>query len=73
MMHDHQPCGSCLNREQPDLVRAFLFATAKGYSYAAAHPEDAAAVLCAEVSADTAATVPLPEPLDADMVKESQV
>lgn len=31
--------------EQPDLVRRFLAATARGYEYAIAHPDEAAAIL----------------------------
>jgi ABC-type nitrate/sulfonate/bicarbonate transport system substrate-binding protein len=59
---------------QPETVRSFLAATAKGYEWAAANPQDAAAVLCAEVSADCAAAggKPLPEELDAEMVAQSQ-
>jgi hypothetical protein len=59
---------------QPEAVRSFLAATAKGYEWAAANPKEAAAVLCAEVSADcaTAGGKPLPEELDPAMVAQSQ-
>jgi hypothetical protein len=59
---------------QPEAVRSFLAATAKGYEWAAANPKEAAAVLCAEVSADFAAAggKPLPEELDPEMVAQSQ-
>ncbi len=56
------------------MVRSFLAATAQGYEYAAAHPEEAAAILLEEVANDVAATgKDLPEPLDKDMVIEAQV
>ncbi|KAF6254748.1 NMT1/THI5 like-domain-containing protein [Scenedesmus sp. NREL 46B-D3] len=60
---------------QPDAVRSFLAATARGYEWAAAHPKEAAALLCAEVAADAAAPggAPLPEGLDPAMVEQSQV
>jgi ABC-type nitrate/sulfonate/bicarbonate transport system substrate-binding protein len=59
---------------QPEAVRTFLAATAKGYEWAAANPKEAAAVLCAEVSADCAAAggKPLQEELDPEMVAQSQ-
>lgn len=38
--------------QNPDLARAFLAATARGYDYAAQHPDEAAELLCAEVAAD---------------------
>lgn len=43
-------------------MQKFLAATAKGYEYAAQHPEEAAEILCQSVT-DTA--------FDKDMVKES--
>lgn len=60
-----------------DLVKPFLAATARGYEYAAAHPEEAAQLLCQQVAADYDAAkqpgaVPLPEPLDPAMVAASQ-
>jgi ABC-type nitrate/sulfonate/bicarbonate transport systems, periplasmic components len=47
--------------KNPEEAKAFLRATAKGYEYAIAHPDEAAEILCKQV----------PE-LDLDMVKESQ-
>lgn len=47
--------------EDPETAKAFLAATAKGYEYAIANPEDAAQILCDAV----------PE-LDLEMVTESQ-
>ncbi|KAI8926521.1 NMT1/THI5 like-domain-containing protein [Entophlyctis helioformis] len=55
---------------QPDRVRRFLAATAKGYAFAAAHPDEAAKIFVDAVAADTAHS-PLPTPLDAGMVAES--
>lgn len=43
-----------------DVLRAFLTATAEGYAFAAAHPQEAAAVFCAAVAAEYAST-PLPD------------
>ena len=43
----------------------------RGFEYAAAHPDEAAKILCSAVARDTA-DAPLPEPLDLDMVKQSQ-
>lgn len=43
-------------------MRAFLAATAKGYQYAAQHPEEAAEQMCKTVTE---------EKLDAELVKES--
>lgn len=40
--------------QNPDVVKAFLAATARGYEYAAEHPAEAAELLCAEVAADLA-------------------
>jgi ABC-type nitrate/sulfonate/bicarbonate transport system substrate-binding protein len=59
---------------QPESVRSFLAATAKGYEWAAANPAEAAALLCAEVAADSVAPggKPLPEALDPAMVAQSQ-
>lgn len=34
-------------RQQPDVVRGFLRATARGFQYAAQHPEEAADILLA--------------------------
>ena len=48
--------------EQADTVRAFLAATAKGYQFAAQHPEEAAELMCKTVTE---------EKLDAEVVKES--
>ncbi|MDO5016045.1 MAG: ABC transporter substrate-binding protein [Eubacteriales bacterium] len=47
--------------EQPDLAKAFMRATAKGYNYAIEHPDEAAKILCDAV----------PE-LDPELVKASQ-
>jgi hypothetical protein len=60
--------------QQPDLVRSFLAATARGFACAAANAEAAGRLLCAEVAADAAAgrLPPLPEPLDEAMVLASQ-
>lgn len=55
----------------PDMVKAFLAATAKGYAWAAAQPAEAAALLVSAVAKDTA-TKPLPTPLDGVMVAKSQ-
>ncbi len=41
--------GNQLLQEQPDTVRAFLAATAKGYQYAIENPEEAAKLLCEAV------------------------
>jgi len=57
---------------KPDMVRAFLSATAQGFEFAAAHPEVAAEQFLSAVS-KAYASCPLPEPLDKDMVKEAQV
>ncbi|WIA16955.1 hypothetical protein OEZ85_013874 [Tetradesmus obliquus] len=59
---------------QPDTVRSFLAATARGYEWAAAHPAEAAVLLCAEVAADSATPggKPLLEALDPEMVAQSQ-
>lgn len=57
----------------PDMVKTFLAATAKGFEYAAQNPAESAQLLCAEVDADVAASgKQLPEPLDPDMVAASQ-
>lgn len=48
-------------KNKPDVAKAFLAATAKGYEYAIEHPEEAAEILC---NADTT--------LDKDIVLESQ-
>lgn len=57
----------------PDMVKAFLAATARGYEYAAQNAAEAAQLLCAEVAADVAkAGKPLPEPLEPEMVAASQ-
>lgn len=61
--------------QNPDLVRTFLAATAKGFEYAAQNPDEAADILVSEVLADTeqgAKPCPLPEPLKPDMVRLSQ-
>jgi ABC-type nitrate/sulfonate/bicarbonate transport system substrate-binding protein len=57
----------------PDTVKAFLAATARGYAYAAQNPAEAAQLLCAEVDADVAkAGKQLADPLDVEMVAASQ-
>lgn len=61
--------------QKPDLVKAFLAATAKGYEYAAQNPDEAANILVSEVLADTELgpkPCPLPEPLKPAMVRVSQ-
>ena len=58
-------------RDNVSTAKAFLQATARGYEYAATHPEEAAKILCNEVAKDTASH-PLPTPLDPDMVLQSQ-
>lgn len=37
----------CARREKPDVVRAFLRATSRGFQYAAQHPAEAAKYLLA--------------------------
>lgn len=59
-------------RDQPAVVSSFLAATSKGYTWAAANPEEAAELFLSTVSEHHAAA-PTPEPLDAGMVKEAQV
>lgn len=54
-----------------EMVTSFLAATAKGYQLAAAHPHEAAELFLEAVAAEHA-DAPLPQPLDAEMVKESQ-
>lgn len=49
-------------RQHNETLQKFLAATAKGYQFAAQHPEEAAELLC-QTATDTA--------LDQDMVKES--
>ncbi|KAL2918048.1 hypothetical protein HK105_202462 [Polyrhizophydium stewartii] len=56
--------------QRPEQVARFLAATAKGFQFAAAHPDEAAAILVDLVAADTAA-LPLPTPLDPEMVRDS--
>jgi hypothetical protein len=57
----------------PDMVKTFLAATAKGFEYAAQNPAEAAQLLCAEVDADVSKSgKPLPEPLEQEMVAASQ-
>lgn len=59
-------------RERSQVVGAFLQATARGYKYAAEHPEEAAEMLCSLAASDYASN-PLPTPLDSEMVKASQL
>jgi ABC-type nitrate/sulfonate/bicarbonate transport system substrate-binding protein len=60
-------------KSQPDLVRSFLAASARGFEFAAQHPEEAAELLLAEVAKDVEASgKPLPTPLDPSVVQESQ-
>ena len=59
------------SRDNASTAKAFLQATAKGYEYAASHPEEAAQCLCQAVEKDTAEH-PLPSPLDPEMVLQSQ-
>ena len=54
------------------MIREFLLATSRGYQEAASDPATAAGILFQEVAADTADN-PLPEPLDLNMLEESQV
>lgn len=49
-------------RQHSETLQKFLAATAKGYEFAAQHPEEAAELLC-QTASDTA--------LDKEMVKES--
>lgn len=58
-------------QQRPAAVRAFLDATARGYSWAAAHPDEAAALLVDAVAVATAGR-PLPQPLEPRMVAASQ-
>ncbi len=58
-------------RERADEVRAFLQATTEGFQYAAAHPEEAADLFYDLATAESAA-LPLPTPLERDMVRASQ-
>ncbi|GLI71364.1 hypothetical protein VaNZ11_016553 [Volvox africanus] len=58
-------------RNQPDVVRAFLSATARAYEWAAAHPAEAVEVLLEAVVSEHEQT-PLPKPLDPEVVRESQ-
>ena len=52
-------------------AKAFLAATARGYEWAAENPREAAQILVQQVQQDFRDT-PLPEPLDAAMVEQSQ-
>lgn len=61
------PCSA-----DPDVVRKFLAATARGFELAAAQPQQAAALLLAAV-AEEHASKPLPVALDAEMVQQAQV
>ncbi|EFJ42027.1 hypothetical protein VOLCADRAFT_110035 [Volvox carteri f. nagariensis] len=58
-------------RDRPEVVRAFLAATARAYEWAAANPGEAAEVMLAAV-AEEHSTSPLPKPLDPELVRESQ-
>ncbi|KAK9809928.1 hypothetical protein WJX72_001872 [[Myrmecia] bisecta] len=58
-------------REQPDVVRAFLAATAEGFRTAASQPEQAAQHLVSLAGQENASPL-LPVPLDLDMVTASQ-
>ena len=69
MLHGLESLYGC--RDNASTAKAFLQATAKGYEYAASHPEEAAKILCSEVARDTSSQ-PLPTPLDPDMVLQSQ-
>lgn len=55
------------------MVRSFLAATARAYEWAAAHPAEAAELFLTAVAAEHAAQPALPQPLDPEVVKESQV
>ena len=59
----------CRCREKADGVKAFLAAAAKGYQYAAHHPEEAAKLFMQQVDADHAGEK-LPS-LSEQVVKES--
>uniref|UniRef100_A0A7S0QQF2 Thiamine pyrimidine synthase n=1 Tax=Pyramimonas obovata TaxID=1411642 RepID=A0A7S0QQF2_9CHLO len=52
--------------DEPDMVRAFLRATARGFEWAAAHPDEAADILVKAAMDDSGFV------LDADMVRMSQ-
>lgn len=54
------------------MAKAFLAATAQGYTWAAEHPSEAAQILVKQAQEDFKDT-PLPEPLDPDMVAQSQI
>lgn len=55
-----------------EFARDFMHVTKEGFEWAANNPDAAAEILCLEVAKDYA-HAPLPTPLDADMVAESQV
>ncbi|KAK9806673.1 hypothetical protein WJX73_006859 [Symbiochloris irregularis] len=58
-------------RDHAKETKHFLAATAKGFEWAAEHPDEAAEILIRQVQQDFKDT-PLPEPLDPDMVQQSQ-
>lgn len=58
-------------QRDPEAVKRFLEATARGYQHAAEHPREAAQLMCQAVAQDTRGK-PLPSPLDEEMVAEAQ-
>mmetsp|Transcript_19098 Transcript_19098/g.32768 ORF Transcript_19098/g.32768 Transcript_19098/m.32768 type:complete len:348 (-) Transcript_19098:373-1416(-) len=58
-------------KSQPERVRAFLDATARGYAFAAQHPQETASIMYKAVLEDTAQN-PLPTPLDLNMLTKAQ-
>lgn len=60
-----------LLREHDDEVKKLLHCAARGYQFAASHPQEAAQILLEEVARDTA-QCPLPTPLDPKLVVASQ-
>lgn len=62
---------ACSCRDNAEQTKKFLAATAKGYEWAAHNPDEAAEILVRQVQAQSK-DMPLPEPLDLDMVLQSQ-
>ncbi|KAG2441969.1 hypothetical protein HYH02_009763 [Chlamydomonas schloesseri] len=59
-------------KDKPEVVRSFLAATARAYEWAAAHPAEAAEMFLTAVAAEHVGQPDLPQPLDPEVVKESQ-
>lgn len=66
---DFQLC--IARRKHLNDTKTFLAATAQGYKWAALNPTDAAQILLKQVHQDYK-DAPLPTPLDADMLQQSQ-